>query len=97
MGIDDETDVVGTKLIILIYLFAVDGQEFGAGVQHIQQGHLAVGIHLIYMNHIAVALKFDDLVIVGCMGCQANHAQCKQYARKIWFHIMMLTYSKAKV
>ena len=49
-------------------------QIFGTGIQHVEQGHLAVGIHLVNMDHIPVAQKLYD-IIIGCVGIQATHAQ----------------------
>ena len=52
-------------------------QIFGTGIQHVEQGHLAVGIHLVNMDHIPVAQKLYD-IIIGCVGIQATHAQQKK-------------------
>ena len=78
LDIYDKVNVVDTQPIILVNLLAIDGQEFGTGVQHVEQGHLAVGIHLIHMNHVAVALIFDDIIVVLSVGNDATHAQHEQ-------------------
>ena len=51
--------------------------ERRTGVQHVHQGHLTVWIHPVYMDHIAVALKLDDLIVVGSM-YRTAHRQCQR-------------------
>ena len=38
----------------------------------------AVRMHPIDMYDIAVALKLNNFIIIGCMGCHATHAQRQQ-------------------
>ena len=72
--VHDDVDIVDAQAVIEINVLSVDGQELRAGVQHVQQRHFAVGLHPVHMDDVAVALKLDDVVVLGSLSRHAAQA-----------------------
>ena len=75
LEIHDQVDIAHTQRVVQVYHLSVEREIFGTGVQHVQQSHLAVGIHSVHMNHVAVSLKLYDFSIFSSISNHAAHGQ----------------------
>ena len=77
----------GEEVRMLVFEGAPTAIEKGSGEAQIVgkteggrdlEGVEIVRMHPIDMYDIAVALKLNNFIIIGCMGCHATHAQRQQ-------------------